>query len=327
MNMTDKAYDVACVGILVADNFVTSITRLPHAGELMIVEDIVRETGGCAANTGVGLSRLGYRVALIGKIGADSFGDAIIQDMRSKGLDPVGVKRSQTVPTSKTVILSVAGEDRRFLHTFGANADLSLNDVDLSLIDQAKVLYVGGYLLLPKFSQEDLLVLLRRAKEGGVMTVVDVAVPTTGGEEYALERSMQEVLPYIDAFLPNDDEARNITGYENPEDQARAFIEAGCGTVVITMGEKGALLMNERVTLFAPRFDVKVIDPSGAGDAFDAGFIVGMVNGWDEERTLEFAAAIGASACTKLGCTPGVFTTAEAERFLAIHHLPIERRR
>lgn len=326
MSMTDKPYDVVCMGILVADNFVTPITRLPHAGELMIVEDIIPDTGGCAANTGVGLTKLGYKVALIGKVGPDSFGDAIIQDMRRKGLDPVGIKRSPTIPTSKTVILSVVGEDRRFLHTFGANADLSLDDVDLSLIDQARVLYIGGYLLLPRFSQDDLLVLLHRAKEVGAMTVVDVAVPTTGGEEYTLERSLKKALPYIDAFLPNDDEALNITGYEDPEDQARAFIEAGCGTVVITMGEKGALLRNNEKTLFAPTFEIEVVDPSGAGDAFDAGFIAGLLEGWDEERTLVFAAAIGASACTKLGCTPGVFTMAEAEEFLAQHHLPIERR-
>jgi len=321
----DSAYDVVCMGILVADSFVSPLARLPRAGELMIVDDIVRATGGCAANTGVGLAKLGYRVALIGKVGTDSFGDAIVRDMREKGLDPRGVARSPTVPTSKTVILTVTGEDRRFLTAFGTNADLGLDDVDLSLVDQARLLYVGGYLLLPRFSQEDLLVLLKRAKAAGVMTVVDVAVPTAGGSSYALEHTLAEALPYVDAFLPNDDEAAVITGCEDPEEQARILVEAGCHTVVITMGENGALLRNERGTIHAPRYRVDVVDPSGAGDAFDAGYIVGMLSGWDDERTLRFASALGASACMKLGCTPGQFSMAEAGEFLANHHLRIRR--
>jgi sugar/nucleoside kinase (ribokinase family) len=131
-------------------------------------------------------------------------------------------------------------------------------------------------------------------------------------------------LPYVDVFLPNDDEARMLTNEDDPVRQAQVFLDGGVGTVVVTQGAEGVVVRTRDRTISAGAFDVAVVDPSGSGDAFDAGFIIGILEGWDLDRTITFASAIGASACTQRGCTPGVFTRDQALAFIAQRELPVE---
>ncbi len=311
--------DVLCVGILVADLFAPPLPRLPAAGELLRVDDFLLTSGGCAANAGVDLARLGARVAVVGKVGNDAFADFIRRDLAGQGVDVAGIRASAGSPTSRTVILPVVGEDRRYIHAVGANADLRADDIDPGLLARARVLYVGGYLLFPGFGQAALAGLFRQARALGVKTVLDVAGVQPG---HGLD-DLREVLPLTDAFLPNRDEARLLTGQDDPARQAQAFLECGAGAVVITLGGDGAIARTRGQALRAAAYSVEVVDPSGGGDAFDAGFIVGLLEGWDLRRTLAFASAVGASACTRLGCTAGVFTRAEAEAFVARSSLPI----
>jgi len=316
----DNAFDAVCVGILVADIFCPPLRELPQPGELVVVDDLLLDAGGCAVNTGVSLTKLGAKVALIGKVGNDVFGDFIVHLMSEKGLETSGIRRSTTSPTSKTVIIPVLGQDRRFIHTFGANAELAYEDVDLALVARGKVLYVGGYLGLPRLDQRALVQLLSFAKAQGAQTVLDVIVPSTS--TYEVDDVLGRALPFTDVFLPNDDEARLLTGERDPERQAEAFLARGCGTAVITMGERGVVAKTATQTIRVPAFEVNAVDPSGAGDAFDAGFIMGLLKGWDLVRSVEFACAIGASATMKPGCTPGVFTMPEALAFLAENSRP-----
>jgi sugar/nucleoside kinase (ribokinase family) len=302
--------------------FASPIPDLPAAGDLQLVDEIYPDTGGCAANTGVSLTKLGLKVGLVGKVGRDAFGDFIIQDMDAKGLDTAGIRRSETVGTSKTMIILVVGEDRRFIHTFGANAGFSYEDIDLHEIARAQVLYVGGYLVLPQLGQEALVQLFEFAKSREMKIALDVIV-AAGSEDYHVGTHLAQVLPYTDVFLPNDDESYRLTGMTDPAAQAKCFLDYGCNNVVITMGEKGAVAATPNEILQAPAFQVEVVDPSGAGDAFDAGYIFGLLQGWSLDKTLAFASAIGASACTQLGCTPGVFTLPEAEAFLEENQLGI----
>jgi len=319
--MSCSLYDALCVGVLVADIVAPPLERLPFAGELLKVDDLLLSMGGCAANAAATLAVLGARVAIVGKVGNDVLADFISNELHARGVDTAGLRVSATLPTSRTMILPVRGEDRRFIHAVGANAELALADIDLDLVARSRVLYVGGYQILPKLDQAALAELFRFARARGVATVLDVA----GVSAAAGMTPFEQVLPYTDVFLPNCDEAGIITGERDPLRQARRCVECGAGTAIITLGGEGAVACTRERALRAGAFGVEVVDPSGAGDAFDAGFIVGLLEGWDLERTLEFASAIGASACTKLGTTAGVFTRAQALDFLAGHHLAIDR--
>jgi sugar/nucleoside kinase (ribokinase family) len=307
---------VLSAGILVADLVIPPIAELPEPGELVASEDFVLATGGCAANVAVSLAKLGVASAVAGCVGADLFGDFLERELRAVGVDTRGLHRSADRGTSKTVILPVGGEDRRFVHTFGANAEFTARHVDRALLAACDVFYLGGYLVLPAISAPELAQLCADACARGAKTVLDVVVPR--GATVSLE-SVRDALPFVDFFVPNEDEARALTGELHPHDQAARLVSAGSGTVIVTRGTAGAVLRSGDEFLEVPAPRVATVDQSGAGDAFSAGLIAGLLAGWDLERTVRFASVVGASATTALGCTAGVFSRAEAEAFVERH--------
>jgi sugar/nucleoside kinase (ribokinase family) len=311
---------VLCVGILVADVFVPPLARLPAAGELLATDDFLIQPGGCAANTAIALRRLDVPAAVCGCVGVDLLGEFVEHDLRSRGIDTSGVRRTPGHPTSKTVIVPVVGEDRRFIHTFGANTALTAGDIDQAALESAEVVYVGGYLVLPSLREDELADRLRDARGRGTRVVLDVAVPS--GSELSLDAA-SVLLPLADYVVPNLDEARALTGEADPIRQAECLLERGAQVVVVKLGEEGAYVRSSHGSFAVPAPPVDVVEPSGAGDAFAAGLVLGILEGWELERTVRFASVLGGSACTALGCWGGVFTRAQAEAFLAQHSLPV----
>jgi sugar/nucleoside kinase (ribokinase family) len=304
---------VVCAGIVVADVFVPPLARLPGPGELVATGDFVVETGGCAANTAVALARLGVAPAVVAKVGHDLFGDFVEQELAGEGVDVSGLGRADGLGTSKTVIVPVSGEDRRYIHTFGANAALEAADLAPALVAPPEILSIGGYLVLPALRQAELADQLAAARSLGVRTVFDVVAPADRALTVA---DVAEVLPEVDFFVPNDDEAGALTGESDPRRQAERLLELGAGTVVVTMGERGLLAMTREETIELPASHVELVEPSGAGDAFAAGLICGLLEGLDLRGCLELASVVGASACTRVGCTAGLCTRAEAGALL-----------
>jgi sugar/nucleoside kinase (ribokinase family) len=308
--------EVLCVGVLVADVFVPPLDQLPTAGELVATDDFLIQPGGCAANVAIGLGTLGVRAGVCGRVGDDLFGEFVERDLRLRGIDTSGVLSSPGLGTSKTVILPVTGEDRRYIHTFGANAALTADDVDAAALEAAAVVYVGGFLILPGLRDVELGPRLQQARARGTTVVLDVAAPA--GREPSLD-AVGLLLPLADYFVPNVDEARVLTGETEPSRQADCLVERGAQNVLISLGERGAYVRSGGRSFEVAASRVNVVEPSGAGDAFAAGLIVGILEGWDIERTVRFANVTGASACTALGSWGGVFSRGEAEAFLAAH--------
>jgi sugar/nucleoside kinase (ribokinase family) len=222
--------------------------------------------------------------------------------------------------TSQTLIVNVAGQDRRFIHTFGANAAFEAGDIPADAPD-CGVLYLGGYLLMERVRPTDLAGVFRQARQKGMKTVLDVVTP--GPAEY-LPRLLP-VLPEVDVFLPNDHEAQLITGLSDPLAQAEQFHRLGTRTAIITQGERGSVLVGEGVKLRAGAFSMPFVDGTGGGDAFAAGYIAGLFRGCSPEDCLRMASAVGASCVRAIGTTTGVFTRAECDAFLAANQLRVER--
>jgi sugar/nucleoside kinase (ribokinase family) len=180
-------------------------------------------------------------------------------------------------------------------------------------------LYLGGYLLMPALTAEAAADLFRRARAAGVKTVLDVAIaPTT-----ELWERIAAVLPYTDLFFPNEDEARLMTGVDDVREQAQQFRAAGAGTVVITRGHTGTVLAGDGELIEAGVFPVSFVDGTGSGDAFDAGFVLGMLEGRSNADCLRLGSALGASCVRHIGATAGVFTRTELDAFLREHELPL----
>src|SRR5262245_41001478 len=190
--------DCFCAGILVADHLCAPIDHLPAAGELVLTEKLPLEIGGCAANTAIDLARLDVRVGILGCVGQDPFGQFIIETLAGQRIDTRHVRRASGVGTSGTLIVNVQGEDRRFIHMIGANAALRAQDIPLSLVTQARVFYVGGYLLMPGLKQDGLARLFQQARQAGVRTVLDVVLPDASDHW----PSIAGLLAHTDVFLP-----------------------------------------------------------------------------------------------------------------------------
>lgn len=315
--------NVECLsaGIIVVDHLCAPIDRLPRAGELIMTEELPLSIGGNAANISIDLARLGVSVGAVGCVGRDVFGQFALDTLRSGGVDVRAIRVHEQAPTSGTLILNVQGEDRRFIHCAGANAVLRVEDIPLERVLRARVFYVGGYLLMPALERPGALAgLFRQARGAGVTTMLDVVVPGAGDHWH----KFVEVLRETDIFLPNADEAEVITGLSDPLAQAERFRDAGATTVVITRGDQGTLLVEPGRRIRAGTYPTQFVGGTGAGDAFDAGFIAGLLAGEDSVGCLRWGSALGASCVRSVSATGSVFDRQEALDFMAGHSLPME---
>jgi sugar/nucleoside kinase (ribokinase family) len=318
--ISKSAIPVVCAGVVVADHVCTPISHLPAAGELVPADALVLNIGGCASNAAVDLAKLGIRAAVCGKVGDDAFGRFVAETLVAHGVDTRALTVDPAEATSQTLIVNVKGEDRRFIHSFGANKALTAADLDPVLAEPPRILYVGGYLVLPALDAEALAERFARARKAGTITVLDVVVPGPGDHL----RHLKPLLPETDVFLPNTDEAALILGERDPLKQALAFRALGARRVVITGGERGATAVSDSLRVRLGTYPVEFVDGSGGGDAFDAGYIAGLLDDLPEIECLKLASAVGASCVRAIGTTAGVFTRAEAEAFVNRHNLDVE---
>ena len=313
--------DVLCAGIIVADHVSSPISHLPAEGELVLADQLLLTIGGCAANVAVDLGKLGVNAVVVGRVGSDILGRVVSDLLRERGVDVTLLQVTPGVDTSQTLIVNVAGQDRRFIHTFGANADFRASDIPLDRVANCRVLYVGGYLLMGGLLQDELIPVFAAARRAGAQTVLDVVTP--GPADY-LPR-LEKLLPHVDVFLPNYHEGQLITGESDALKQAELFQRLGVGTSLVTLGDGGAVLVSKDVRLRSGTYAVPFVDGTGGGDAFAAGYMLGLLQGLDAEGCLRTGSAVGASCVRAIGTTTGVFTRAECEAFMREHTLKVER--
>jgi sugar/nucleoside kinase (ribokinase family) len=313
----------ACLsaGILVADHLCSPIDHMPRPGELLLADELPLALGGCAANVAMGLARLDVPVDVIGCVGRDPFGMFIRETLSAAGVGVGGIRESEGAGTSGTLIINVQGEDRRFIHTLGANAVFRVDDIPVQQALHVKVLYVGGYLLMSRFDHEPFAELFRQARVAGVKTVLDVVLPGPGDHWKRLEG----VLAHTDVFLPNTDEAAIITGLKDPIAQAERFRSAGAGAVCITCGSEGTVLLSDELRVRAGVYPITFVGGTGAGDAFDAGYIAGLLDGQDTLGCLKWGSALGASCVRAIGATESLFGRNELLEFIERNELLLSK--
>lgn len=312
--------DCLCAGIVVADFVCAPVAAIPPAGALQTTEAISLAIGGCASNVAADLARLGRRAAVAGRVGNDAPGQFVRESLEHAGVDTARLTADAAAPTSSTMVINVRGEDRRFIHAIGANARFEADQGLVEAVSDARVVYVGGFGLMPGLTGPNVSRLFRAAREAGTITALDVVI----SDAQASRRELEQVLPWTDLFLPNADEARQLTGLDDPRRQAEAFAALGAKAVVITCGERGAVLLEENTRLRAEAFALPCVDGTGSGDAFAAGYLDGLLQDQPPGRCLEIGSALGASCVRSPGATTGVFDREELERFLSGQRLHIE---
>ena len=307
--------DVVCLGILVADVWARPVDDWPERGRLAVVGETGIGLGGCAANTAISLARLGVPTAVQGCVGQDGFGDLVLDWLRRDGIETGAIQRTAAAGTSTTLILIDSTGERTYIHCFGADGHIDAGALDMATIRAARVLHLAGVLLMPGFDGDPQARVLAEAQAAGVTTCVDTAWDDTG----RWIQAVGPLLPHTDLFLPSLPEAQKLTGLDRPEEVAQALLDAGAKLVGLKMGPEGSYVRTAEVELRLPAYPVEVIDGSGAGDAFVAGFLYGHLQGWDLEKTTRFANALGGIATTAPGTTAGIRGYAQVVGLLEQH--------
>ncbi|MCC6313507.1 MAG: sugar kinase [Thermomicrobiales bacterium] len=309
--------DVVSLGIHILDVLGRPVTRIPEGQHVDLIDEIRLTVAGTAAGTTVDLAKLGASVLAMGAIGEDAAGNFIVDTMNRYGVDTSGLRRKSGVQTSATMLPIRPDGSRPALHVLGANAALTLDDIDWDAIRAAKHLHFGGTCLMPKLDGAPTVEILKFAKEQGLSVSLDLIAI----ERPDLLEIVAPALPYVDYFMPGLDEARMICGLQDRDEVIRFFLDKGARHTVFKMGAEGSSIAWQTLgggleEIRIPAFQTTVVDSTGCGDAYCSGFIVGLLSGWDLERAGRLGTAAAALVITGLGSDAGIIDLAQTIRFM-----------
>ena len=313
-------YDVACVGILVADVIIKPVDELPDKGMLATVDSIEMYSGGNAMTASINLRKMGLSSAMVGTVGKDIFGEFLKGCLDKYEVCTKGLKFTDKAQTSTSAVLSSASGERTFLHCVGANGVFSIDDIDMDVIRDAKTVFVTGSFLMDTFDGKQTAEFLKKCKELGKTTVLDVCWDSKARWGDLINQAM----PYIDIFMPSIDEAREIAKADTPEAMAAKFFENGVGSVVIKCGSDGCYVQESKDSLgyMLPICKgVTAVDTTGAGDSFCSGFLAAYSKGMDFKTCALMGNATGAHCVMALGATTGIKSFDEMYEFMLAQNL------
>ena len=303
-----KLFDILVAGEINPD-LILSGDVAPEFGQVeKLIDSAVLTIGSSSAIFACGAARLGLKVAFIGVCGDDVFGRFMLDEMSKRGVDVSHVIIRKDGQTGLSVILNQSS-DRAILTHPGLIAELQASDIADNLLRQSRHLHVASYFLQTKL-QPDLPALFKRARDLGLTTSLDTNYDPS--EKWI---GLDELLAVTNVFLPNEAEAKSLTGAENAEEAASRLglkVEA----LVIKLGKDGALGILKSQRIRVASIPVNVVDTVGAGDSFDAGFIYGYLHGWELEKSLRLACVCGAFSTQAAGGTAAQPTLDEAMKFL-----------
>jgi sugar/nucleoside kinase (ribokinase family) len=298
--------NVITMGVHVLDVLVRPVEAIPDGQGSVLVEGIEMSAAGTAGGTALTLAKLGATVRTAGAIGTDPTGDLLVNLLRRANVDTEYLVRRDGVPTSASVLPIRPNGDRPAFHLLGANPTYGPDDVPWDALAEADHLHLGGPELL---GPDNATRILRFAREHGVCTSVDLLAPGSLGS-FAL---VEPFLPYVDYFLPNEDQVLGFTGESDLDAGCQKLLAGGAGLVAATRGADGAYLVDSSGNLPLEAFDVEVVDTTGCGDAFSAGFVVGVKLGREPQLAAELGCAVAALVARGLGSGFGDFDLAAAD--------------
>ena len=304
---------IVVAGSILVDR-INEVDAYPGLGELTQIRALSRVSGGLVPNTGMDVHILApdIPVSAFGKVGRDEDGDFVVSVLEKAGLDASGVVRSEK-PTSFTNVVSVRGGERTFFTYPGASADWGYDDFPFEKVSPGDIVLLGYFLLLDKIDAGDGEKILKRLKEIGAMTAIDLV--SENSDRYSLVR---KCLPHVDYLIVNETEAQRIAGVggDVPDrETCEALMRLGVREkVIIHRPERGVLLQRDGV--FAERPCVKIPEgfikgKTGAGDAYCAGVLAATFRGLPEAEVLDCGAIAAVGALSAPGATEGMRTFEE----------------
>lgn len=290
-----------------------------RSGSLKYVDYFRKQVGGAESNFAIGVVRLGRTAGWISKVGDDPFGSYIISCIRGEGVDTSRVKVDKEAPTAVYFKeFHELGDPRVYYYRSGSAASrLQPEDLDEEYISQAKVLHITGITpALSKSARDTVNAAVYLAKKHKLKISFDPNIRKKLWSEKECRETIISLVHETDILLPNLKEAEFLLEESDPEVICKKFLEMGPATVALKLGRDGCIVANgEKIIKIGGMEVKKVVDPVGAGDGFDAGFIVGMLNGWNLTQCGELANAVGARVVTVNGDVEGLPNWREIDEF------------
>lgn len=308
--------DILVVGSLNAD-LVVRAPRFPQPGETISGEDLQVIPGGKGANQAVAAARLGANVSMLGRVGKDNFGDFLLNNLKANNVDSQLVQRDDASTGTATIIVDANGQNSIVLSA-GANGKVSPADVESASFFHYKLL-----LLQLEIPAPTVLAAAQRAKENKVKVILNPA---------PAKEIPDELIALSDFIIPNETELSLLTGLDvndipSTEKAAQVLLQRGAKNVIVTLGSKGALIVDKETSKHVDTFKVDVVDTTAAGDAFIGGFATKLLESASSlanqqeqalaiQNAVRYGCACGALATTKFGAQPSLPTKQEVEKLI-----------
>lgn len=308
--------DIVNVGICCVDAIGQTVDDYPPPGGLRLFDKLTLTTGGNAVNCSIALGKMGVECDAVVKIGSDALGEFVISELKKHGVNTDGVIHGQGIHTPYTFVCVMAGGQRSFFHTMGANGTLTYDDINLDIVKRGKFCFVTGTMVMETFDGEQTARLLRDAQSAGVKTLLDTVYLDSAPTEL-WHANIHPALPALDYFIPSQPEARAITGLDTPSDMARSMQDRGCRNIVIKLDEDGAFCRDaagSETHVPAYRID-NVVDTTGAGDSWCAGFLAGLQQGMDMPSAAQLGNAVAAHCIQAPGASTGIVSLDQIRSF------------
>ncbi len=300
--------DIIVIGSMNAD-LVVRAPRFPQPGETISGENLRIIPGGKGANQAVAAARQGAAVEMVGRVGSDSFGPELINNLRQNNVETSCIRTDPQSSTGTAIIVVDANGQNSIVLSPGGNGRVSPADVDRVSFSGYKLL-----LLQSEIPTETVVAAARRAKENNVRVLLNPAparsLPT-------------ELISLADFILPNETELslladQPVNDLASAEKAAKTLIECGAQNVIVTLGAKGALIVSGKQVSHVDTYQVNVVDTTAAGDAFIGGFASALLQNKSLEEAVRYGCACGALATTRFGAQPSLPTREEVERFMSL---------
>ncbi|MEK8204788.1 ribokinase [Paenibacillus sp. FSL R5-0636] len=300
--------DIVVIGSLNMD-MVVRTNRSPDAGETLIGQAFALSPGGKGANQAVAAARLGAEVSMIGRVGKDTFGSEMLEIIRNEGIHIEHISVSEHQATGVASIIIEEDGENRIIVVPGANIELTVEDIQAleAVISQTKIIVLQLEMDLAMSEQA-----IAIAHRKGIPVILNPAPARV---------LKDEMLAQVSYLTPNETEAGILSGMtvdsaETAEQAARILLQKGVQNVIVTLGSKGALIVNAEGAKAVPGFPVKAVDTVAAGDSFNGALAQQLVLGKTLEEAVSFANAVGALAVGKEGAIPSLPQLSEVEQFL-----------
>ncbi|WP_327589382.1 carbohydrate kinase family protein [Nonomuraea sp. NBC_00507] len=292
---------IATVGVHIADILARPIDHIPEGQDTVLVDQIRLTAAGAAAGTAVDLVKLGNDVVTMGAIGDDELGDFLLMVLAKRGVDTSFLARRTGEQTAASILPIRPDGGRPSFHVPGANLSVTYADLDVAALRGVRAIHLGGMDVTFGLGDPAFFALLDEVRAAGTIITMDLL-----SEMPDLLGMARAFLPHVDYVLPNESQALLMTGCTDIPEAAAALLGDGPRGVLITMGAEGSLVVTDAGSEHVPALKTDVVDTTGCGDAYCAGFLTGLLHDQDVLTAARWGTAAAARVATGLGSDAGL---------------------